>query len=64
VSAEVTTDNEKSAGPEQECLGDLDDNMNIDEEVDMKIDPYYGSLSINPKLAHLVRFSPLSLRQP
>jgi len=39
VSAGVTAHSEKSAGPEQECLGDLDDNMNIDEEVDMNIDP-------------------------
>ena len=38
-SAEATTHSEKSVGSEQECLGDLDDNMNIDEEVDMNIDP-------------------------
>ena len=39
VSAEVMTHSEKSAGSEQECLGDLNNNMSIDEEVDMNIDP-------------------------
>jgi len=47
VSAEATTHSEKPGpseksagpGPEQECLGDTDNNMDVDEEVDINIDP-------------------------
>jgi len=50
VSAEVTAHSEKSAGPEQECLEDFDDNMNIDEEVDMNIDPLLREPRHQPKV--------------
>ena len=54
ASPEATTRSEKSAGPEQECLGDLDDKMNIDEEVDMNIDPLLREPRHQPQAGPLV----------